>query len=233
MRKTLWILACTLVFGSVAMADSACPNGVTLASYASISGGSCFIGNVDFSNFFFNNNSSGGAPLIPASAITVNTTNDPVLGPGFAFTVSGMSVTSPGSQDIDVGFTATGINGYSIDDLGIGFNGSFTGSGTTAFTESWCFKNEAPTTCVSTPNGDFAVTNPPPNLSNEVTFASPVAAVTVLKDVSVATGTAAGTAHISAFGNTFSEVPEPMYTSFLALGLLGLGWLRKRRQSQD
>jgi len=230
------------------MADAVCPTTVGLttvtiadyAPYALGTGGSCHIGALDFSNFYFGSTASAGATKLSPTQIGITTIDNGPSGVGFSFApISGLQVSSPNNIDVQVGFTVMAVGGGAIlDDLGIGFNGTVTGSGLDNFTETYCFGNESPLSCTSgvTPPGiagSFAVTNPPPNFSNAVTFASPVAVVTVLKDVGVATGTAAGTAAISAFGNTFSYVPEPTYTALLGLGLLGLGWLKRRRQSQE
>lgn len=217
MRKTLYLIGFSLLSVPILMADSAC---TTSSNYLS-AGFTCSIGDVDFSNFYYNSPTG-----IPASDLTVTpeTTAD---GPGFLFGVSGMTI-STGSEDVQVGFTATAISGE-INDLGIGFDGYSTGTGATNFTESYCFTSESPTVCEAAPTNDFAVSKPPGPLSQEITF-TPVTSITVFKDVGDSAGSD-GTASISTFANTFSTVPEPTYTALLAAGLLGLGWL-KRRQSK-
>jgi len=244
MKKIFYLSALSVLLVSAAMADGVCPSPTpgtaTIASYFGIT--SCHIGNLDFSNFFFGSTAGGGANPLSGSQIGVTTvtgtTGSGIPFEGFAFApISGLSVSSPGTIDVQVGFTVTPVagSGVTLEDLGISFNGSATGSGTTNFTESWCFANESVPTCIASGTaGDFKVTNPPSHLTDDVVFPSPVSAITVLKDVLVNTGSSAGTAAISAFGNTFSytPVPEPVYTTMLAAGLLGLGWMRKRRQSR-
>jgi hypothetical protein len=238
MHKTFLLIAISLLFVSGAMADGVCPTGGgSLSAYIPVAYGgtsvftSCHIGTLDFSNFFFGSTSGGGANPLSPSQIAVNTVNNGPLGEGFAFApISGLTVTQPGNIDVEVGFTVTGA---SLDDLGISFNATTGGSGNADFTESWCFANETVPSCIVATDGSFHVHDPPPNLKNTKVFASPVPALTVLKDVAINTGSTTGNANVSAFGNTFSYVPEPTYTALLAVGLLGLGWMRKRRQSEQ
>jgi hypothetical protein len=239
MKKTLWILAGTLIFGSAALAaDSACPLG-NLTDYG-LTGSNealgtdtftCHIGNLDFSQFYIQDSAAPSSLVIKAGDIAV-TPITTALNQGLDFN-PGINVNNtPGGsnsfQDVKIGFTVTTVDGSkTIDDLGIGFNGSFTGTGSTNFVETW-----GPTAPPSCGSCSFNVTNPPINLVNEVVLSSPTNTISVLKDVNGATGTD-GSAFISDFKNQFSQVvPEPAYTALLAAGLFGLGWLRKRRQSQ-
>jgi len=238
MRKTLWILAIGFLFVSMAMADSAC-GAAKLDTYL-VANFTCHIGDLDFSNFYFNNPSTTPPGPVTAPAIDVTPVNDPVNGPSFFFGENMQVASQPPatdggtteSQDIQVGFTVTGKNGALISDLDIGFNGTYQGTGTTSFIESWCFANESPLFCSGNAANNFSVSNPvAPPFHKEIDFASPHSVVTVFKDVGVNSGSN-GTAHISVFDNSFSTVPEPTYTSLLVAGILGLGWLRKRRQSK-
>jgi hypothetical protein len=238
MKKTLWILAGTLIFGSAALADSACPLG-NLTDYGLVGANdplgtdtfTCHIGNLDFSNFYIQDSAAPASLLIKAGDIAVTpitTTLDQGLDFNPGINVSNTPGGTNSFQDVKVGFTVTTRDGSStIDDLSIGFNGSFTGTGVTNFNETW-----GPTAPPSCGTCSFSVTNPPINLVNMVVLASPTNTISVLKDVNGATGTD-GSAFISDFKNQFSQVvPEPAYTALLTAGLLGLGWLRKRRQSQ-
>jgi len=223
MKKTIWILAGTLIFGSAAWADSACASGF-LDSYL-VANFSCHIDNLDFTNWSYQ---AAGTTHIAASSISVSPITV-LLDEGFTFNpgiqVSDVSGGGPFNEDVLVGFTVSTVDkSKTIHDLSINFNGSFTGDGSTNFTETW---NSPPCgTC------SFTVQNPPKDLVEHIVLANLLDSLTITKDVSGATGTS-GTASVSKFVNQFSQVvPEPAYTGLLAAGLLGLGWLRKRRQSQ-
>lgn len=241
MKKTLWILAGTLIFGSAAMADNPCPTGKTLdfftTNFGTLATG-CTIDNLDFSDFQYN---PGGSNPVAASSIGVGLITtlgnegfdfNPAIGP-----ISGSNQTT----SADIQFEIKGLNGDTIDDLGIFFNGTQIGSGGTGFSET--FYTAPPSlggkqiACnPPSPCDPFQVTNPPPNLTNEVVFATPVSSLYVVKDIggcNGCTGSGMGQYKISDVGNTFSNtVPEPAYTALLLAGLLGLGWLRKRHQPQ-
>jgi hypothetical protein len=233
MRKTLWILAATLIFGSAAWADSACASG-KLSTY--LGGGfSCYIDNLDFSNWSY---TPGGTTFIDASTIDV-TPIPTLLDEGFKFNPA-MNVNNfplgPGfpdlREDVLIGFTVTTRdNSKTLHDLSIYFNAGRAdpGTGSASFTETYDY-----TPCASCPK-NFSVTNPPPDLFEHLVLANLTNSLSITKDVVADTGSggAGGSAFVSDFRNQFSQVvPEPAYTALLTAGLLGLGWLRKRRQSQ-
>jgi hypothetical protein len=244
MKKFLLVVAISSMAASLALADSACPTGTTLASYVSAAYGgtasptfTCFIGGLDFSNFTF---SSAGTNAETASSVSVNTVTT-IGNVGFTFDPAITNATSTGpaqTEDDALGFTVTAISGGSIiDDLGIVYNGSFTGTGATQFSETETGANFVlpgpggdgscgpPGTCV------FAVTNPPTNLGPiEEVFTAPVSSISIVKDFGANTGTD-GSVSISEVQNTFSYVPEPRLGGVLMLGLLAAFGVSKKFRS--
>ncbi|MCU1335942.1 MAG: hypothetical protein JWO19_1523 [Bryobacterales bacterium] len=227
MKKTLAIAA--LMFGAVALAPSAsaavtCVDNVSYSTYL---GGSCMIDGLTFSNFTFGTSSGGGASSIAASGVTVKVINGPEF--GFEFD-TGMSVSAGQFQDILISFVVTGP----ISDLHASFNGSFTGTGSTSDTETFC-KNGTTlpplSGCLQANQGQYTLTNPPFNLAPPpLVFSPTLTSIAISKDINVTGGN--GTATISQITDTFSTVPEPMTLSMMGIGLLGLGLMRRRQQGK-
>jgi len=233
MHKTLWILTIGLLFVSVGMASTTCPTGFLSAYLAP--GFTCQTDNLIFSGFLYT--PGGSSPVLPGSiGVTPITT---ALNEGFDFNPAEGGVGAGISQDEKISFTISTADGSStIDDLGIFFNGSFKGTGGTSFTETFLTKppsqgGVALTCNPPSPCDPFQVTNPPPSITNTVTFASPVSTLWVSKDIFGSTGAGPGQYGISEADNFFSQVvPEPGYTALLGAGLVGLAWLKRRRQTQ-
>jgi hypothetical protein len=227
MKKLMFIAVISLMAVSMAMADGVCPIGsLSLVGYTNADGTSngftCHINNLDFSNFSetFAPNPGGIGP----SQLTVSPIS--TLGnEGFMFTAFWSAVNMSGNpannvtEDSTINFTVTDTQGALLHDLGLAFNGAFTGTGASHVTEQYC------------PNGincnNLQVTNPPANFNSSFVLASNATFLTVSKDIGVASG-ANGTASISQVSNTFSNVPEPRLVSLLTLALLaGLGISKK------
>jgi hypothetical protein len=224
----LFLLALAAALAPSALASvTTCPSGAY--SLYLIPNFTCQSGNLIFKNFGYSSalsNPSGIA--IPASAITVT----PVVtdgNEGFQFAGGWNVGTQAGPvsnvQDSVVSFDVMDMT-VAITDLHLFFNGSFTGTGTTSATESYCL-NHALAGCPGGSSGSINVTNPPPNFNAATSFAA-VSSISISKDINATSGTN-GTASISQVINQFSNsIPEPLSFVLLGSGLLGLGLLRKR-----
>jgi hypothetical protein len=238
-KRFVLAIAITLMTVSLASADNPCI-GTNWAQYIALNtagpGGTavgCTIGNLDFSNFSF---TAGGTIQEPASNVGVSIITTPG-NQGFTFNPGIILATPPDAanttEDVELDFTITALPGTVIDDLGISFNGTVSGTGQTSFSETETGATWAgcgnPTTCT------FAVTNPPVNLGPlEEVFLTPVTTLRITKDIGSSTGGGPGTAAISAVTNQFSNIPEPRLVSFLAISLLaGLAVSRKRLKSRS
>jgi len=238
-KKLALVIAIALMTASLASADNPCI-GTNWAQYIALNtagpGGTaigCTIGNLDFSNFSF---TAGGTIQEPASNVGVSIITTPG-NEGFTFNPAIVLATPPNAanttEDIELDFTLTALPGTAIDDLGISFNGTVSGTGQTSFSETETGATWAgcgsPTTCT------FAVTNPPVNLGPlEEVFLTPVTTLHITKDIGSSTGAGPGTVSISQVTNQFSNVPEPRLVSFLAICLLaGLGISRKSWKSRS
>jgi hypothetical protein len=198
---------------------------VDLSSYL-VTGFSCSVGNLDFSNFTYNS-SAVGVPAVPASGVGVSPITTPD-GPGLNFDPSGFVSGANLSEDVMVGFTVTALPGTSIDDIYMGFgNVTTSGTGSALYTENFCGGKED--------ECSLFVMAPTTNDTNIVNLSStaiggPVSSLTITKDLTLQTG-ANGLAATSSFLNEYSTVPEPRAVSLLlGLGLLAGFAFFKRRQ---
>ncbi|HYL75099.1 MAG TPA: PEP-CTERM sorting domain-containing protein [Bryobacteraceae bacterium] len=222
-RFLLVILAGALFVSSAFASITTCPAAGTAYSTYAVGGFTCTSGNLTFGGFTYASSASGTP--IPSSAVSVTpittTSNE-----GFQFQPTGMSVSNTGStqniSDITLGYFVT--DPFGITDLSMIFDGSFTGTGITGATETYCLNQTTLTGCPSPQI--FSVTNPPLNQSNSVTF-SAVTSIAISKDFSVASGTN-GTATITTISNQFLQVPEPLSCALLGSGIVGLLLLRRR-----
>lgn len=235
-KRVLLLAAISLIASSSALADSAC-TGVNWAAYMALNtagpGGTavgCTIGNLDFSKFSY---TPGGTIQEPASSVGVSlitTAGDQ----GFTFNPAILLADPPDAanttEDVEIDFTVTALSG-AIDGLGISFNGTVSGTGQTAFSETETGATWAgcgsPTTCT------FEATNPPTNLGPiEEVFTTPVTTLHVTKDIDGSTGAGPGQSDISMVTNQFSNgavAPEPNTVQLLAIACLGVLLLRRRR----
>lgn len=233
MKSLILIAAATLAastaFGSACVGDS-------LADYMA-SGFSCTIGNLEFSNFTYSGTASPSGDAIGAASIEVTLFDSS----GFTFT-SGWDVTTQEDgnssfQDSVIGYSVQTVNGQAtIEDLGLGFNGSVTGNGVASVTEQYCLGTTAGVgACVDPPT--LGVSDPPGTTSNDVVFGL-VSELSVSKDIDVTSGVdywsggyQASTANISTVTNSFSQisVPEPVSMLMMGGGLVLLGVIRRRK----
>jgi hypothetical protein len=232
MKKLMLIAVISAMAVSMAMADNPCPTG-SLGLYmnadGSTNGFTCHIGVLDFSGWSetFSPNPGGINP----AQLTV--TPDPTTGDqGFMFTAFWTASNLTGNaannatEDSTINFTVTDTAGALLHDLGLGFNGAFTGTGASHVTEQYCL-NGPLSGCPGANSGNIQVTNPPQNFNQNFVFASNATSVSVSKDIGVASG-ANGTASISQVNNNFSNTPEPRLISLLSMALIaGLGLSKK------
>ena len=222
---------CSLAVVPVAMADVTCPvsPGAALSTFLppSPTNAPCDIGNLKFDNFNYIGLS------VPASQIAVFQTSyvgpPPNAGLGFSgnWSVGG---SNPASEDSTISFTVSTLDGSTFHDIQIDFGAaSTTGAGTIIYTEQYCITGTS--NC-----GSFSITGPPSNFSSEIILTGAFAnatSLTITKDLGLSANST-GTAHVSAFDNSYSlnTVPEPRSISIVAgLILLAAVAFLKRRQA--
>lgn len=227
MKKLLPVLIAVLALAAVpAKATTCVPGNMGSSSYGA-AGFTCTIGSLTFSNFLTNISGSIQPPAAGVTVTPITTAPD-----GFTFNPAlGVSNTGGGYQVSDVTIYYT-ISGPGIDDLDLGFNGAYSGTGMTDVSELWCLNAATLVGCSGANAGLISVSNPPPVYNNTITFAAPVSMVSVAKDMLVDTGSGIGGASITSVTNNYSQVPESASLTLLGLGLLGLAVAKRSKLGQ-
>jgi hypothetical protein len=218
-----------------AAADSQCPSNVAFTTYQ-VANFSCFIGNLDFSNFQYHSSASLPPTPVPASNVTVDALNG-TSGIGFSFNSSWTAVGPNEFSDAAIGFTVSVVGGgpATLEDAALIQTGAVDGTNTGSLA------SVGENGCTGSSNGlDCAqqwslVTSQTSNTSatSAHTFYLPTGSLTVSKDITAITGSGEGTfASVSLVQDTFSQVPEPRALAMLlGLGLVAGLSLKKKFQS--
>lgn len=242
MKKLIPIVIAVLAMIAVPTKAVTCPTGVSLSgggytnANGTSNGFSCTIGTLTFSNFSFTSSASGNSQALTAAGVTVTdlpNSSFPGVPDGFLFTEAlGANSTNgiQSSSDMTIFYT---VSGPGIDDLELGFNGAFSGTGFAEVTEQFCLNAATVLNCAAGNAGVIQVTNPPASFNTSTTFA-PVTMVSVSKDIQVNSGSGTGTANISSVNNNFSQVsvPESASLTLLGLGLLGVALAKRSKLGQ-
>jgi len=221
MKKVLFV-AFLFALASVAGAAPLCQS-TTLDAYL-VQGYSCQIGDLTFSNFGYTPTAGGGAAPIQAGSVAVDVISQPG-NVGFQFN-GGWAVGGDG-QMIDSLITFN-VSGLAITSMHLWFNGATQGTGLAEVVETYCLGGTQSGGCAGGTTGQLHVTSFGTVLSQTLEF-DPVSLISVSKDINVTSG-ANGTASISQVINTFDyDVPELVSLLLAATGLIGLGFLRRRK----
>jgi hypothetical protein len=233
MRRILFVLAAAIGLANFAMANPLCVSGQTVAyyeaNYTTLTN-ACQVGDKLFYGFNYTSIGQNGAATVPNSAVTVIADPSNPNEPGLIFQGSwSVSATSPAAaqilQDSNLQFSVSVIGGLAlIQDASLNFAGTASSlGGAIAQIAETVILNGGTTSAtlkVDTLNGPFRQT---------VGFA-PQSTVRVTKDMFLAIPAGqTGSAQVTQFREGFSEIPEPLTTVLLGSGLVGLGFLRRRR----
>jgi len=226
-------LLLALAVAPVALADTPSPcTQESLDNYL-VSGFTCSIGNLDFSDFTY------ADANMPASQVTVVPGAPPTAnfpdGPGFNFQANFLAAGANATTDADIGFVVTAAPGTTIDDIYIDFGNVVTANGGIAiYNEQFCMDGKSD--CQLYVQNPGTASTADISLVGNTNFKGPITQLTINKDLGLFAGSASnGLAAVSYFGNEYSIVPEPRGVSIvLAAGLLaGLVIFRRRRVAQS
>jgi len=218
-----------------AAADSMCPTGGSLSAYLG-TGFTCFIGDLDFSNFSYISSSSTGTG-VPASAVTVDTVDSGNSGIGFIFNSSWTSAGAGSLSDADIGFTVSVIGGgpATLEDAALiqtgGVDKTNTGS-IASVGENGC-PGASLGSCTGT---EWSLVTSQMSDSTAIadhTFFTQTGQLTVSKDITAKDGTDPNAfSSVSIVEDTFSQVPEPRSLALLlGFGLVAGLTLKRKLQS--
>jgi hypothetical protein len=238
MRRIPVILLAVTGFASITLASPVCTGTVQNAmdNFKTLAT-ACAVGDKLFYNFTY---SGTGGPLNPPASIPSATEvnmagdNSNPSEPGLIFssakwTVSGTPSTQDNFIDSNITFSVATFGLVPlIEDASLDYNNQFTVTGV-----GRAFIGET----VTLPGGAGTVglgvdSNAGP--FTDVKNFAPVATLSVSKDLQVRipkslTGGPFSTATITSFREGFSEIPEPVSTTLIGSGLLGLAFLKRRR----
>jgi hypothetical protein len=219
-----------------ALADSQCNTGVALSTYLGTNF-TCFIGDLDFSNFTYSSTASMPPSPIPSTAVTVNTVNNGNAGIGFNFEGSWTVGATGQYEDALIGFTVSVIGGGPavLEDAALAQAGNFYGAGAAAsVTENGCAGTSI-TACGAGSEWSLLTlqqTGVTDFSSN--TFYSPTGQLTVTKNINASTQSGGSLATVTGVTDTFSQVPEPRSLALmLGFGLIAALGLKKKLQVQS
>jgi hypothetical protein len=221
-----------------ALADQACStyNGSDNGATYFTTGFSCYIGDLDFSDFTYSSSASGGATAVPAGDVTVSPVTT-ATGVGFLFNASWNATMPNETSDGIIGFDVSIVGGgpAEIEDAALLQTGSIDGTNTGSIDsvgEDGCSPSNTCTlqqwALVTSQTSDTV------NTADHI-FITPTGSISVSKDINAASGSGAGAfAEISGVEDTFSVVPEPRDVAlFVGFGLLAAIMLKRKLSVQN
>lgn len=220
----------------------------TLAAYTVV-GFDCTIGDKEFSDFSYSQSvlNFAGVPAANIAVIPITTFGNP----GIEFSdPAGFSLSTAAALQLYIGqfgYDVTVLpDGADINDITLfQLGGSLTGAGALSVTKNYCATGGSLTNCPVPPGGVLpgikSLTVTPTLATLTANILPPVGEVGVADTLflSAGNGIAAGTSHVSAFANQFSEVativPETSTWTMLGIGFAGVGLVgmsRRRKGSR-